>query len=184
LSRRVVLKSALSLGLGLQFVSLAHGADDPKKTRPQVGDVLAFAQGDRQGQLITPQDVPLGGPPIVAYPVATATQTVRDGSRLNQILLLHLSPEEFTEQTRAATVAGIVGYSAICTHTGCNVAGWKEDTQQLVCPCHSSTFDPKDRAKVIGGPAPRPLAVLPLQVVDGKVAVAGGFSGKIGAEQK
>jgi Rieske Fe-S protein len=185
LSRRVVLKSALSIGLGLQLVTLATAdTEDPKKSRPQVGDFFVFSLGERQGQIITPQDVPLGGPPVVAYPVEEKTHAVRDGSRLNQVLLLYFPPEEFSEQTRAATAGGIVGYSAVCTHTGCNVAGWKEETKQLLCPCHASTFDPKDRAKVVSGPAPRPLAMLPLQIVDGKLVVAGAFSGRVGAEQK
>jgi rieske iron-sulfur protein len=112
------------------------------------------------------------------------SQTIRDGSRLNQVLLIRLAPEELAEQTRAVAAEGIVGYSAVCTHTGCNISGWKGDTQHFVCPCHSSTFDPKDRARVTGGPASRPLAALPLRLVDGTVTVARPFSGRVGGDQK
>jgi Rieske Fe-S protein len=173
------------VGLSFSFVNLTLGADeDGKKARPQLGDFFVFSLGDRQGQLITLQDLPLGGPPIIAYPLDPSSQTVRDSSRLNQVILVRLAPEDLSEQTRAAAVEGVVGYSAICPHTGCNITGWKEDAKQFVCPCHTSTFDPKDRARVVSGPAPRPLAILPLKLVDGKVTVAGAFSGRIGAEQK
>lgn len=126
----------------------------------------------------------MGGPPVIAYPMDPGTQTVRDGSRLNRVLVVRLAQEELAEQTRALAAAGIVGYSAVCTHTGCDVSGWQGETKHFVCPCHASAFDPKDRARVRGGPAPRPLAVLPLRLVDGRVTVAGSFSGRVGAEQK
>lgn len=185
LSRRGVLKSALRLGLGLQFVSrLTYAAEAPQRARPQAGDVFVFSLGDRQGQLITPQDLPLGGPPIVAYPMDAGTQIVRNGSRLNRVILVHLAPEDLTEQTRTTAAEGIVAYSAICPHTGCDVSGWQADIKHFVCPCHASTFDPQDRAKVVSGPAPRPLAALPLRIMDGKLTVAGSFSGRVGAEQK
>ena len=38
-----------------------------------------------------------------------------------------------------------------------------------------------DGAKVIGGPAPRRLAALPLKIVDGQLIVAGVFTGRLGA---
>src|ERR671924_541421 len=89
LSRRMLLRSTLALGLGLGLVGRAAGApEDLRKTRPQVGDVFVFSLGDRRGQLITPQDLPLGGPPVTAYPMEPTSQTIRDGSRLNQVLLV------------------------------------------------------------------------------------------------
>jgi rieske iron-sulfur protein len=185
LSRRTLLHAALALGFSLRFVGRAVGApEDLRKARPHVGDVFVFSLGDRRGQLITPQDLPLGGPPTTAYPMEPTSQTIRDGSRLNQVLLVRLAQEELAEQTRAVAAEGIVGYSAVCTHTGCNISGWKADTRYFVCPCHASTFDPKDRARVINGPAPRPLAALPLRLVDRRVTAAGPFSGRVGGDQK
>lgn len=184
-SRRSLLKSALGVGLTLSLGdSFAYAQTDPQKSRPQVGDQLVFALGDRQGQLITLQDVPLGGAPVTAYAKDPTTQTVRDGSRLNRVLLVRLPQETLTEQTRAVAAEGIVGYSAVCTHTGCDVVGWEGATQHFICPCHTSTFDAKDRARVVSGPAPKPLAALPLQITDGKLTVAGLFAGRVGAEQK
>ncbi len=55
-----------------------------------------------------------------------------------------------------------------CTHLGCTVP-WREDEHQFHCPCHSSLFNPK--GEVIGGPAPRPLDIFPIEVVDSQVIV-------------
>lgn len=55
-----------------------------------------------------------------------------------------------------------------CTHLGCTVP-WREDEHQFHCPCHSSLFNTK--GEVIGGPAPRPLDLFPMNIVDGEVVV-------------
>lgn len=55
-----------------------------------------------------------------------------------------------------------------CTHLGCTVP-WREDEHQFHCPCHSSLFNTK--GEVIGGPAPRPLDLFPIKIVDGQVVV-------------
>jgi cytochrome b6-f complex iron-sulfur subunit len=62
-----------------------------------------------------------------------------------------------------------VAYSAICTHQGCTVA-YKNG--QLACPCHGSVFDPADGAAVVAGPAPKPLAEIPVKVKGGDVVKA------------
>ena len=61
---------------------------------------------------------------------------------------------------------GIVAYSKICTHVGCPVALYEQQTHHLLCPCHQSTFDVADGAKVVFGPANRPLPQLPITVDD------------------
>ncbi|MBA9006667.1 MULTISPECIES: cytochrome bc1 complex Rieske iron-sulfur subunit [Thermomonospora] len=63
-------------------------------------------------------------------------------------------------------VGGIVAYSKICTHVGCPAALYEQTTHHILCPCHQSTFDATDGAKVIFGPAARPLPQLPLSVDD------------------
>ncbi|HVO41758.1 MAG TPA: Rieske 2Fe-2S domain-containing protein [Aggregatilineales bacterium] len=55
-----------------------------------------------------------------------------------------------------------------CTHLGCAVP-WNKDEKQFHCPCHSSLYNMK--GEVIGGPAPRPLDLFPIQIVDGNVVV-------------
>ena len=59
---------------------------------------------------------------------------------------------------------GIVAYSKICTHVGCPVGLYEQQTHHLLCPCHQSTFDVTNDGKVIFGPANRPLPQLPITV--------------------
>ena len=79
---------------------------------------------------------------------------------------------------------GIVAYSGVCTHAGCSITEWDDEAQNLLCPCHASQFDPRERAKIIGGPALRPLPTLPLALVGKNLKVAGPFSGKVGAKKQ
>jgi len=179
--RRTVLKVALGLGLGWPVRNGAMTQDEAaRNARPQAGDWFAFATGERKGDVITPNDLPLGGPPVLAYPMDPHTKTVRDGSRLNQVLLIRLDAEALTEDTRSRSAAGIVAYSAVCTHAGCDVADWQAATQTLMCFCHYSQFDPKDGARILEGPAPRRLAALPVKIADGVLMAASGFVGRVG----
>ena len=74
------------------------------------------------------------------------------------------------EDPAGGAVNGWVAYSKICTHAGCSVGLLGVDNRppdtlrQLVCPCHQSVFDPVDAARPVGGPAPRPLPQLPLEI--------------------
>ncbi len=61
-------------------------------------------------------------------------------------------------------VDGILCYSKICTHVGCPISLNERKTHHLLCPCHQSTFDLADAAKVVFGPAARALPQLPLMV--------------------
>jgi rieske iron-sulfur protein len=59
---------------------------------------------------------------------------------------------------------------------------WKADAKALFCSCHAAQFDPKERARVINGPAPRRLPMLPVRIVDGTLTAAGGFVGTVGGQ--
>jgi ubiquinol-cytochrome c reductase iron-sulfur subunit len=59
---------------------------------------------------------------------------------------------------------GIVAYSKICTHVGCPVGLYEQQTHHLLCPCHQSTFDVTRDCEVIFGPAHRPLPQLKITV--------------------
>ena len=183
-SRRRVLTLMLGLGLTLGWRSPVAGQGvDPRKARPQEGDRFVAAAGARKGEIVSMTDIPLGGPPLTTYPMDPTTRIVRDESRLNQVLLLHLDPAHLKAETRARAAQGIVAYSAICTHTGCDSWEWQAQTRTIKCPCHFSTFDVRDGARVLDGPAPRRLPALPLKIADRVVAAAGGFLSRPGFQQ-
>ena len=176
--RRTVLKGAVGVA-GLSLIDVAVAAE-PKAMRPQAGDVLTHAYGDRKGEIFKVDDLELGGPQQLAWAMDPQTKTVRDASRLNQVLLIRLNNEELSPETRTDSADGVVAYSSICTHQGCDVSQWKAENKMLLCVCHRSEFDPKDKAAVTFGPAPRRLPMLPVKVVEGQLQVAGGFRGKPG----
>ncbi len=77
-----------------------------------------------------------------------------------------ITTEDGTEIIITRTSASAAkAFSAICTHKGCTVMA---GSTPLMCPCHGSTFDPKT-GENIGGPAPRPLPEIAIEVVDGEI---------------
>lgn len=188
-TRRSLLLSALATGACLAAANSAFAEDDQSGAdmRPQKGDLLVISEGDRAGEIIKPGDLKLGGPPLHAWPKDPKTSLVRDGSRLNEVLIVKLDPAELDDDAKARAVDGIVAYSAICSHAGCPVTEWVKaqegDKDVFKCPCHNSEYDPRQSAQVVFGPAPRRLAALPLASADGALTVAATFVGKVGAPQ-
>jgi rieske iron-sulfur protein len=179
-SRRALLKVGLTLGFGLRATSTPGAVqDDQASVRPRDGDLLVRL-GDAGRAPLTPDDIPLGARQTMAWALDPATNTLRSGSRLNQLLLLRFDPGKLSAETRARAADGVVAYTAICTHNGCDIDDWLADAQELSCACHSSSFDPKAAGTVVDGPAPRALPALPLRLVDGKLVVAGAFTARVG----
>lgn len=174
-----MLKACCGLALCGPLVARGDETGD-KSAAPQEGDALVFAYGERAGQAIAPADVALGAKQLLAYPMHVATRSVRDATRLNQLIVVRLPPDKLSGETNARAADGVVAYSGVCTHTGCDVTDWYGDVLRFKCPCHESEFDPADSARVVGGPAPWPLAALPLRAVDGKLVVARPFEGRVG----
>ncbi len=83
------------------------------------------------------------------------------------VLLMRLDPDVIESQKELDWgYQGIVAYSKICTHVGCPVGLYEQQTHHLLCPCHQSTFDVTQDCKVIFGPAKRPLPQLKITVDD------------------
>jgi rieske iron-sulfur protein len=188
-TRRSLLLTTLATGAFLAAGRSAAAQEDQPASidRPKKGDLVVVSEGKRAGDVINPDDLKLGEPPLHAWPKDPKTSIVRNGSRLNEILVIRLDPAEMDDETRSRSADGILAYSAICTHAGCSVTGWlKSDTGSkdvLKCFCHNSEFDPREGADVVLGPAPRPLPALPLAIADGSLTVAATFVGKVGAQQ-
>ena len=177
-------REAIGLGLCATLASrFALAQTEPARERPKEGDLLVPVGSAAAPEPLKPVDLPLGGNQTMAWPMEPETHTVRNGSRLNKVLLLRLDPDGFDSETKDHAVEGVVAYSAVCTHTGCDVINWHPDRQLLECPCHYSPYDPKEGAKVVGGPSPRRLPALSLQIVDGRLVVAKPFTGRAGFQQ-
>lgn len=82
------------------------------------------------------------------------------------VLLMRLPLDRLNESDdrKSWSYDGIVAYSKICTHVGCPVALYEQQTHHLLCPCHQSQFDVANHCAVIFGPAARPLPQLPITV--------------------
>jgi ubiquinol-cytochrome c reductase iron-sulfur subunit len=139
---------------------------------------------DIAGTPIKPEDVEIGqlinAEPGVFYEKDEEGEPKFEGVTLQQakakaaIILVRMKPSDITPSKGRENwgVEGILCFSKICTHVGCPISLWEQQTHHLLCPCHQSTFDLGDNAKVIFGPAARPLPQLPLMVDDEGYLVA------------
>jgi ubiquinol-cytochrome c reductase iron-sulfur subunit len=82
------------------------------------------------------------------------------------VILVRMDPDEIIPGPGRDdwSVDGILCYSKICTHVGCPISLYERTTHHVLCPCHQSTFDLADSARVVFGPAARALPQLPLAV--------------------
>ncbi len=182
--RRKLLQAGLAAGLGalLSPARLTGDQDNAAAIRPKPGDLLVKAD-DPEHRPLRPEDVTVNARPMAAWAMDPQDRTVRSGARFNALILLRLDEAALTTATRTRAADGVLAYTAICTHEGCDVDGWIPDRLALTCPCHESEFDPKDAARVVSGPAPRVLPALPLKIVDGTLVVARAFTSRVGFEQ-
>ncbi len=100
------------------------------------------------------------------------------------IIVVKMEPEDIVpiRGRENWTVNGIICYSKICTHVGCPISLYERTTHHVLCPCHQSTFDLAHGAKVIFGPAHRPLPQLPLAVdEEGYLIAQSDFTEPVGA---
>ncbi len=171
-TRRRVMKDLIAFSVGafaLAFAlpALAIKSLSFEKKAVAAGDSLVYATGDKSGQPIMPADLKTGDG-IQAFP---------NGNNQPDALV------ELVKIGDGDDITAFAAYSAICTHLGCTVNAKLNPEGHISCPCHASQFDPKDAAKVVGGPAARPLPSLPIKLgEDGSLAVDGPFSGPIGVQ--
>jgi rieske iron-sulfur protein len=173
ITRRNLLLASAGTGVGLAGLSALVAAGSlrpPEPLRATDGDRLVFAEGEREGEVITTDDLTLGGPMVFAYPAADGK--IKSEGPV-QIIVMRFEESELSEETRQYAAGGVVAYSAVCTHLGCPVSIWMAEEQHLQCPCHFGVYDPKNMAKVLSGPPPRSLPILPLRSEGSELVVAG-----------
>jgi ubiquinol-cytochrome c reductase iron-sulfur subunit len=189
LGRRSLIKRSLGLSLGLVGLSpllLLRDlgplpGDSLTKTGWKAGTRLVTDPGDRP---IKPEDLEVGAVAQVLPQMLPG----EDHRKLTEIatdavLLIRLRPEEFNldAERLSWTYEGIIAFSKICSHMGCAVALYEQNTKHLLCPCHQSTFDVTRAAKVLFGPAARPLPQLALALdAEGYLVAKQPFSEPVG----
>ncbi len=165
MARRPFLGKVLGLvggvfGLGVLFplASLGPRPHVTLESTPWGKDVRAV---NEDGEPVKPGDISLRGV-LTVFPetdpkaAQSATILINLGTAISRF--------EIPPSRTSWHVGPLVAFSKICTHAGCPVALYNTDQQQLVCPCHQSTFDVLADCKPVFGPAPRPLPQLPLGV--------------------
>ena len=177
LIRNSLLGALVPLTIGPPIVLL-------RDTGPLPGDKLSvtvWKQGtalvhdpitDEEGRKIKPEDLAIGSVVHVLPEGVNKTEHPLDEIAKAAVLLMRLDPADLDDASKPGSYEGIVAYSKICTHMGCPVALYEQQTHHLLCPCHQSTFDLTQNCKVIFGPAKRPLPQLAITVDDAGYLVA------------
>ena len=171
LGRRPLIKRSLGLALGLSGLTplllLRDLGPLPKdeltKTSWKAGTRLVTDPGDRP---IKASDLEVGAVAQTLPELAEGGHRALSDIAKDAVLLIRLRPEDFNldDERLSWTHEGIIAFSKICSHMGCAVALYEQQTKHLLCPCHQSTFDVTRAAKVIFGPAARPLPQLAITV--------------------
>ncbi|MCM1968954.1 Rieske 2Fe-2S domain-containing protein [Streptomyces sp. ZAF1911] len=98
------------------------------------------------------------------------------------LMIVRIQPENIKDKKELEwSHDGIVAYSKICTHVGCPISLYEQQSHHVLCPCHQSTFDLSDGARVIFGPAGHALPQLRIGVNDeGFLEALGDFEEPVG----
>jgi ubiquinol-cytochrome c reductase iron-sulfur subunit len=98
------------------------------------------------------------------------------------LMIVRIQPDNIKDKRELEwSYEGIVAYSKICTHVGCPISLYEQQTHHVLCPCHQSTFDLSDGARVIFGPAGHALPQLRIGVNDqGYLEALGDFEEPVG----
>jgi ubiquinol-cytochrome c reductase iron-sulfur subunit len=172
LARRKLIVRSLGLmgaGVGLMLIMPLGGLiRNPNKGNPL--GTTSWAKGVRlvrnDGTPIRPGDQQPGSLETV-FPAVPGGNRQADAATM----LIRLRPAQVEtlrpREGHADFAFGeYVAYSKICTHAGCPVSLYEQETSRILCPCHQSQFDVTQGAKPVFGPATRSLPQLPLDVDD------------------
>ena len=199
ITRRPLIRNSLLGAVGVLLAPVVVLLKDLGKTNAQVIKDAAYPGAglehtvwdngmrvvrDVVGTPIRPGDLEIGdlvnAEPEIIFEVDEDGEPVLEGVTLQiakskaAVVLVRMDPDDNKPGPGRENwaVDGILCYSKICTHVGCPISLNERKTHHLLCPCHQSTFDLADAAKVVFGPAARPLPQLPLMVDDEGYLVA------------
>jgi ubiquinol-cytochrome c reductase iron-sulfur subunit len=134
-------------------------------------------------QPLRPEDVQVGSLTF-AKPdgLEEAQEDFQNEIAKSALMIIRLQPANIKDKRELEwSHEGIVAYSKICTHVGCPISLYEQQTHHVLCPCHQSTFDLSDGARVIFGPAGHALPQLRIGVNDeGYLQALGDFEEPVG----
>ena len=188
LGRRSLIKRSMGVALGLVGLSPLVLLRDTGPLPKKFFETNSWAAGtklllDPSGTPIKASDLEVGAVAQVLPELPAGTERTLENTGKDAVLLIRLRPEDFNldAERLSWTHEGIIAFSKICTHMGCAVALYEQQTHHLLCPCHQSTFDVTRAAKVIFGPAARPLPQLAITVdADGYLVAKQPFTVPVG----
>lgn len=148
-TRRTFFRWVTTVAAGLIGIGLAV---------PLIGYVISPALNRREHSWVevgSVDDLPVGKPKALDY-----VQTIQDGWMESRTQKAVWAVKQADGQ--------VTVFSPMCTHLGCGYR-WEDADRKFKCPCHGSVYDAD--GKVLAGPAPRRLDVLPSKVEDGRLLV-------------
>lgn len=116
----------------------------------------------QDGSFVRPEDLAVGSM-MTVFPGVPGGATAGDAA----VMLFRLRPNDevrIRDGQDDFAYGDYYAYSKICTHVGCPVSLYEDQTGRILCPCHQSQFDVHNGAKPVFGPATRPLPQLPITV--------------------
>ncbi|SDN69772.1 cytochrome bc1 complex Rieske iron-sulfur subunit [Actinacidiphila guanduensis] len=151
-------------------------------------DHTAWAKGKKlinsnTSQPLRPEDVQVGSLTFAQPQGLEETQDdFQEQIAKAALMIVRLKPGDIKDKReRDWGHEGIVAFSKICTHVGCPISLYEQQTHHVLCPCHQSTFDLSDGARVLFGPAGHPLPQLRISVDgDGDLVALGDFEEPVG----
>ena len=177
--RRAVLQGLAAVG-GVVAAGPILAQDDGASMPPQEGDFLTTKS---DGTPLKVGDLRENVSPVTAYAVSP-DGVIRNADFMNTLMVARFSEDNLSEEAKATAVQGVLVYSSICTHAGCEVTDWVREEMSMACPCHGSWFDPKDNGSVVYGPASRKLPQLEVSAADdGLLTVVSGFDSRVGGDE-
>jgi ubiquinol-cytochrome c reductase iron-sulfur subunit len=169
--RKLITRSLLLMGGGvglMLIIPLGGLIKNPNKGNPlgQTSWRAGMRLVRNDGTPIRPGDQQPGSLETV-FPAVPGGNREADAATM----LIRLRPEQVAvleprERHEGFAFGEYVAYSKICTHAGCPVSLYEQETSRILCPCHQSQFDVTQGAKPVFGPATRPLPQLPLGLDD------------------
>jgi quinol---cytochrome c reductase iron-sulfur subunit len=165
IGRRSLLAKLLLGALGALAAALVFPI---RSLGPNPGRSLFQTSWRKGSRLVTADGAPVSVAALNVGGVLTVFPEGFTDSADSQTLLIRVADRPITTRRGRETwsPAGYLAYSKVCTHAGCPVGLYEQARQQLLCPCHQSTFDVLDGCRPVFGPATRSLPQLPLTVDD------------------